>query len=33
VKERVPAGIDPGDWLWDQDPEELRSWVGVVDAE
>jgi len=33
VKERVPAGIEPGDWLWDQDPEELRSWVGVVDAE
>jgi sulfite reductase beta subunit-like hemoprotein len=31
VKERAPAGVEPGDWLWEQDPAHLRSWVGVED--
>ncbi len=33
VKEHAPAGVEPGDWLWEQDPAQLRSWIGVVDAE
>ncbi|MEB2344609.1 MAG: hypothetical protein OZ948_07715 [Deltaproteobacteria bacterium] len=32
VKERLPAGVEPGDWLWEQDPVQLRSWAGVEDA-
>lgn len=32
VKERAPAGLEPGDWLWEQDPAELRAWVGIEDA-
>ncbi|HSJ98469.1 MAG TPA: NADPH-dependent assimilatory sulfite reductase hemoprotein subunit [Myxococcota bacterium] len=32
VKERAPAGVEPGDWLWAQDPALLRSWIGVDDA-
>jgi len=32
VKERAPAGVEPGDWLWAQDPAQLRGWVGVDDA-
>jgi sulfite reductase (ferredoxin) len=32
VKERAPAGVDPGDWLREQDPAQLRAWVGVEDA-
>lgn len=32
VKERTPAGVEPGDWLWEQDPAQLRAWIGVEDA-
>ncbi len=32
VKDRAPAGVEPGDWLWEQDPAQLRAWVGVDDA-
>ncbi|MCZ7617714.1 MAG: hypothetical protein M5U32_05190 [Myxococcota bacterium] len=32
LKERAPAGVEPGDWLWEQDPAQLRAWVGVEDA-
>jgi sulfite reductase (ferredoxin) len=32
VKEHAPGGVRAGDWLWEQDPERLRGWVGVEDA-
>lgn len=32
VKQRAPAGVEPGDWLWEQDPAQLRAWIGVEDA-
>jgi sulfite reductase beta subunit-like hemoprotein len=32
VQQRAPAGVEPGDWLWEQDPAQLRTWVGVDDA-
>jgi sulfite reductase beta subunit-like hemoprotein len=32
VKERAPAGVEPGDWLWEQAPAALRAWVGVEDV-
>ena len=31
VKERAPAGISAGDWLWAADPAALRGWIGVED--
>jgi sulfite reductase (ferredoxin) len=32
IRERAPAGVEPGDWLWEQDPAALRAWVGIEDA-
>lgn len=32
VKERAPAGVEPGDWLAAQEPVQLRAWVGVDDV-
>jgi sulfite reductase (ferredoxin) len=32
VKERAPAGLAAGDWLWAADPAELRAWIGVEDG-
>ncbi len=32
VKERAPAGVEPGDWFAAQDPVQLRAWVGVDDV-
>jgi sulfite reductase (ferredoxin) len=30
IRERAPAGVEPGDWLWEQDPAQLSAWAGVV---
>ena len=29
VKQRCPSGVAPGDWLAQQDPAQLRTWIGV----
>lgn len=29
VKQRCPSGIAPGEWLAQQDPAQLRTWIGV----
>ncbi len=33
LDERCGAGQAAGDWLWEADPEALRGWIGVDDAD
>ena len=33
IKERAPAGVSAGDWLWETDAAALRGWIGVADVE
>jgi len=32
IRERAPAGVSAGDWLWEADPEALREWIGIEGA-
>jgi sulfite reductase (ferredoxin) len=32
IRERAPAGVAAGDWLWAADPSALRRWIGVEDG-
>lgn len=33
IRERAPAGVEPGDWLAQQDPAQLRAWIGITDVD